>query len=70
MDEDQNRPEPVVAIDELIETPIAEEVEPAAVSANDAQLQAVLEAIVYVTEEPLTVAQLATALSAPPARIE
>jgi segregation and condensation protein B len=70
MDEDQNRPEPVVAIDELMETPAEENGEAPAVSPDDARLQAVLEAIVYVTEEPLTVAQLAAALSEPPARIQ
>ncbi|HLI85337.1 MAG TPA: SMC-Scp complex subunit ScpB [Bryobacteraceae bacterium] len=70
MDEDQNRHEPAVAIDELIETPEAANGEAPAVSPDDARLQAVLEAIVYVTEEPLTVAQLAAALSAPPPRIQ
>jgi segregation and condensation protein B len=69
MDEDQDRPEPVVAIDELIENPAGNGGAPA-VSPDDARLQAVLEAIVYVTEEPLTVAQLAAALSEPPARIQ
>jgi segregation and condensation protein B len=70
MDEDQDRPEPVVAIEELIEDPAAGNGGAPAVSPEDARLQAVLEAIVYVTEEPLTVAQLAAALSEPPARIQ
>ncbi len=39
------------------------------VSLEDAQLQAVLEAIVYVAEEPLTAAQMAVALSQPVERI-
>jgi segregation and condensation protein B len=69
MDEDQNRPEPVVAIDELIEAPAADNGVPK-VAPDDARLQAALEAIVYITEEPLTVAQLAAALSEPPARIQ
>jgi segregation and condensation protein B len=73
MDEDQNRREPVatepVPIDELIDTPAAGTGLPQ-VSPDDARLEAVLEAIVYVTEEPLTVAQLATALSEPPSRIQ
>ena len=36
---------------------------------EDVQLKAVLEAIVYVSEEPLTLAQIAAATSEPPARI-
>jgi segregation and condensation protein B len=38
--------------------------------AIDTQIKAVLEAIVYVTEEPLTKAQIATALGQPPELIE
>ena len=41
-----------------------------AVPMEDAQLQAVLEAIVYVAEEPLTVAQIAAALEQPAERIQ
>jgi segregation and condensation protein B len=70
MDEDQDRPEPVIAIEELIEDPAAGNGGAPAVSPDDARLQAVLEAIVYVTEEPLTVAQLAAAVSEAPARIQ
>jgi segregation and condensation protein B len=63
MEEDQNQLEPVVVMDDLLE--------PAApVSMEDAQLQAVLEAIIYVTEEPLTVDQLAGALGQPGARVQ
>lgn len=40
------------------------------VSAEDAQIRAVLEAIVYVTEEPLTVAQIAAALQQPAERVQ
>ena len=43
--------------------------EPEPVSLADAQLRAVLEAIVYVAEEPLTLAQLAAALQQPAERI-
>ena len=39
------------------------------VAAEDAQLLAVLEAVIYVTEEPLTVTQIAAALSQPPERV-
>jgi segregation and condensation protein B len=45
------------------------EAEPAPVSLEDSQLRAVLEAIVYVAEEPLTLAQLAAALQQPAERI-
>jgi len=40
-----------------------------AASAEDSQLKALLEAIVYVTEEPLSIAQIAAALSQPPERV-
>ncbi len=43
--------------------------EPAAPLVEDAQLRAVLEAIIYVAEEPLTLAQLAAALHEPAGRI-
>jgi segregation and condensation protein B len=45
------------------------EAEPEPVSLEDSQLRAVLEAIVYVAEEPLTLAQLAAALQQPAERI-
>jgi segregation and condensation protein B len=45
------------------------EPEPEVVSLEDAQLRAVIEAIVYVAEEPLTLAQLAAALQQPSERI-
>jgi segregation and condensation protein B len=43
---------------------------PIQVSIDDVQLRAVLEAIVYVSEEPLTLAQLAAALQQPSTRIQ
>jgi segregation and condensation protein B len=39
-------------------------------SASDAELRAVLEALVYITEEPLTVAQIAAALARPVEQIQ
>src|SRR5215472_17277078 len=42
----------------------------APVTTEDAQLLAVLEAIVYVTEEPLSAAQIAAALDEPRERVE
>jgi segregation and condensation protein B len=41
-----------------------------AIPAVETQLKAVLEALVYVTEEPLTKAQIASALAQPPELIE
>ena len=45
-------------------------VETAAPEVSDIDLQAVIEAVVYVAEEPLTLAQLANALSQPAERVE
>jgi segregation and condensation protein B len=67
MEEDLSR-EPVALMDELIETVAVPE--GSQVFGGDARLQAVLEAIVYVTDEPLTAAQLASALGEPPERIQ
>lgn len=56
-----------VAMDDLL-TPADEA--PAAASMEDVQLMAVLEAVVYVAEEPLTMAQIAAAIQQPPERVE
>jgi len=53
-----------VAVEDLLS-----EEAPESVSLEDAPLKAVLEAIVYVAEEPLTLAQLAAALDQPAPRI-
>src|SRR5690349_19682514 len=58
-----------LSVDELMASRDAAAVEVAPVSQEDAQLQAVLEAIVYVAEEPLTLAQIAGALHEPEERI-
>jgi segregation and condensation protein B len=47
----------------------AEEPAPASVPLEDVQLRAVLEAIIYVAEEPLTLAQLSAALQQPAGQI-
>lgn len=57
--------EPVLSMDELLE----EAPPPAPVSMEDAQLKAVLEAIIYIAEEPMGIAQIAAALAQPPERI-
>jgi len=43
---------------------------PSAASSEDSQLKALLEAVVYITEEPLTLAQIATALNQPRERVQ
>jgi segregation and condensation protein B len=58
--------QPTVTMDELLPQQPPEE---AAISLEDAQLKAVLEAVVYVAEEPLTLAQLAAALAQPAERV-
>ena len=65
--ETDQAPEEPLPIEELLELPNEE---PAPVSLEDAQLKAVLEAIVYVAEEPLPLAQLAAALQQPAERIQ
>ena len=54
-----------VSVDEFLPA----EPEPVAVPIEDAQLRAVIEAIVYVAEEPLTLTQLSAALHEPAERI-
>jgi segregation and condensation protein B len=65
--EDATPTEPLTAVsaDELLPEP-----EAAPSPAAETQIKAVLEAIVYVTEEPLTKAQIASALGQPPELIE
>ena len=57
--------QPALFMEELL----APEDAPTPVPVGDAQLKAVLEAIVYVAEEPLTAAQMAAALEQPLERI-
>ncbi len=66
MDEIQAEPQETVSAEELISGPGER---PAALSAEDANLRAVLEAIVYVTEEPLSAEQIADALGEPRDRV-
>jgi len=58
--------QPALFMEELL----APEDAPTPVPVGDAQLKAVLEAIVYVAEEPLTAAQMAAALEQPLERIQ
>jgi segregation and condensation protein B len=57
---------PVVSMDDWLATPRDE----APLAGEDAQWKAVLEAIVYITDEPVTAAQVATALGQPPERVQ
>ena len=63
----QSEPRDTVSADELLGSGAAPA---AALSSSDAQLKAVLEAIVYVTEEPLSAEQIAGALGEPRERVE
>src|SRR6266478_3874566 len=62
--------EPLAAVtaEELL--PQEEEKAAEPVSAAETQIKAVLEAIIYVTEEPLTKVQIAGALGVPPELVE
>jgi segregation and condensation protein B len=62
---------PAVSMDDWLDAPRTDsEPDPNPAAAEDARLKAVLEAIVYVTEDPITVAQAAAALGQPPERIK
>src|SRR5271157_478029 len=62
----ETEPQPALYMEELL----APEGAPSPVPVEDAQLKAVLEAIVYVAEEPATPAQIAAALTEPVERIQ
>jgi segregation and condensation protein B len=68
MEEDQTKPQSVVStlvsMDELLEG------RSQTATPEDAPLQATLEALVYVAEEPLTAAQLASAVQQPKERVQ
>jgi segregation and condensation protein B len=62
---------PAISVDELMATrDAALDPEPVAVSQEDVQVKAVLEAIIYVADEPLTLAQIAASLQQPAERIK
>jgi segregation and condensation protein B len=67
---DQTQAQPnVVSMDELMGLPLADALGEAPQSLEDSQLLAVLEAVVYVTEEPLSLAQIAASLQQPADRV-
>src|SRR5260370_7918895 len=60
-------PAPTLSVDELMATrDVPFDDAPAPISQEDSQIKAILEAIVYVAEEPLTLAQIAASLQHPP----
>jgi len=61
---------PAVSMDELMAPDDVPADAPEPVSIEDTQLRAVLEAIVYVAEEPLTLAQISAALQQPLERVK
>ncbi len=63
----ESSPQETISADELLAQPARETV---ALSQDDARLKAVLEAIVYVTEEPLSAIQIADALGEPRESVE
>ncbi len=65
--EETGDPRQPVSMDDLLAVPAADD---APVSLADAQLRAVVEAIVYVAEEPLTAAQIGAALLQPVDRVQ
>jgi segregation and condensation protein B len=62
-------PPPAISMEEWLGADMGAEAAPVAASAEDSYLTAVLEAIIYVTEEPLTMAQAAAALAQPVERV-
>src|SRR5437588_11099983 len=68
--EPEPKPEQTFSVDELMGPRKTAPQEPSgAASIEDVQLKAVLEAIIYVAEEPLTLAQVAASLQQPAPRI-
>src|SRR5688572_28774034 len=63
---EDSQPEPELSMEEFLPAPTEP---PPEVTLEDSQLKAVLEALVYVTEEPLTLVQIASALLQPADRI-
>jgi segregation and condensation protein B len=63
----EDQPTDTVSADELLEEPEPENV--VAMPVGDAELKAVLEAIIYVTDEPLSLEQICSALLQPQDRV-
>jgi segregation and condensation protein B len=65
---EESRSQTVLSMDELLA--VGSRPVPLPLSMEDAQLKATIEAIVYVAEEPVTIAQIAAALEQPADRVE
>jgi segregation and condensation protein B len=59
-----------ISVDELLEDVNLGEERPPPVDPDEQRLKAIIEAVVYVTEEPLSVQQIAGALGQPPEKVE
>ena len=68
MEDLESQPKSELSVDELMASGDEAAAAPPP-SQEDSQLKAVLEAIIYVAEEPLTLAQIATALQQPAERV-
>jgi segregation and condensation protein B len=69
--EESSLTEPTLSVDELLATSeVPFDDTPVPVSQEDSQVRAILEAIVYVAEEPLTLVQMATSLQQPIERVK
>ncbi len=68
MQEIQTGPQETISAEDLLAKPAEQPAEE--LSTEDANLRAVLEAVIYVTEEPLSAEQIASALGEPRERVE
>ncbi len=68
-DEQSQAPESTFSVDELMQSATPAEETAAPAPQQDIQLKAMLEAVIYVAEEPLTAAQVAASLREPEERI-
>ncbi len=68
-DREGAEPEPSQDAEPSLDAEAGAEPQPASVPLDDVQLRAVLEAVIYVSEEPLTLAQLSASLQQPAGQI-
>ena len=62
--------DPAVDAEEAVDEESGEEAEPVAMEFTDIELKAILQAVIYITEEPLEAKQIALALQQPLERVE
>src|SRR5581483_11620426 len=68
-DIETREPEDTEHAEELVSGQLLIEDQPAGSDAGDPQLRAIIEAIIYIADEPLSVAQIASALQQPAADV-